>query len=135
MKKKAFWRLILLLYAGLIFALSSLPFRGGEPLLPVPYGDKVLHFAEFFLFGLLAVASSFGRRPIPTAFLIAALYAGTDEFHQLFVPLRDASFADWGADLAGAAFAVLVVVLLPRRSLSGVRPGFILTGRDSDKGE
>lgn len=135
MKKKAFWRLILLLYAGLIFALSSLPFRGGEPLLPVPYGDKILHFAEFFLFGLLAVASSFGRKPILTALLLAAFYAGTDEFHQLFVPARDASFADWGADLAGAIFAALVVVLFLRIPLPGVRPRFILTGRDSDKGE
>ncbi len=135
MKKKAFWRVILLLYAGLIFALSSLPFRGGEPLLPVPYGDKILHFAEFFLFGLLAAASSFGRKPILTAFLLAAFYAGTDEFHQLFVPSRDASFADWGADIGGALFALLLVVLFLRRSLPGARPGFILTGQDSDKGE
>jgi len=135
MNRKTLWRLLLLLYAGLIFALSSLPFRGGEPILPVPYGDKILHFAEFFLFGLLAAASSFGRRPLLTAFLLTALYAGTDEFHQIFVPSRDASFADWGADLGGAVFAVLVAVMFLRASLPGVGPGFILTGRDSDKGE
>jgi VanZ family protein len=40
---------------------------------------------------------------------ITGLYALGDEFHQLFVPGRRASFLDWGIDFVGAAFAVLML--------------------------
>ena len=40
---------------------------------------------------------------------IAGVYAISDEFHQLFVPGRHAAFVDWGIDLVGAAFALLML--------------------------
>ena len=134
-KRKALWRGLLIAYAAAIFAGSSLPMTNGTPLLPFPGGDKILHFGEFFLFGLLAAAGALGKRPILTAFLLTAVYAGTDEFHQIFVPTREASIADWGADVAGAAFAMGTAFLLLRWTLSGVHRRFILNGRKSDKGE
>ena len=39
--------------------------------------------------------------------LVAALYAATDEFHQAFVPSRDASVVDVLLDTAGASLGVL----------------------------
>lgn len=41
------------------------------------------------------------------ALLVAALYAATDEFHQSFVPSRDAAVADVLLDTAGAALGLL----------------------------
>jgi hypothetical protein len=135
MNRKLFWRTVLIAYAGAIFYLSSLPLTNGGPLLPIPGGDKILHCGEFFLFGLLAAAGSFGKRPILAAFVLTAVYAGSDELHQLFVPARDASIADWGADIAGGIIAAGTAFLFLRRTLSGVHRRFILNGRKSDKGE
>ncbi|MCJ7831586.1 MAG: VanZ family protein [Dehalococcoidia bacterium] len=45
------------------------------------------------------------------SFVLAALYAASDEYHQGFVPGRDASWADWGLDVAGAAAAMLLTAL------------------------
>jgi len=127
------WRVALLIYAGLIFALSCLPFSGGRPILPIPYGDKVIHFGEFFLFALLAAKSSLGKRPLVAAVLLAGFYGGTDEFHQIFVPARDASIVDWGADLAGALCAAGFVLLGVRVPLPGMKHLLILNRRDLDK--
>ena len=134
MSRRWIWRALLIGYAAAIFTVSSFPLTNGGPLLPVPYGDKILHFAEFFLFGLIAAAGSLGRRPVLTALLLTGFYAGTDEFHQIFVPARDASIADWGADFVGAIFAALILVLLQRTALSSMRHRFILNRRNSDKG-
>lgn len=48
------------------------------------------------------------------AVLAAALYAGSDEFHQLFVAGRAGKFSDVLIDSAGAALGVAVWVLLVR---------------------
>ncbi len=48
--------------------------------------------------------------------LIATLYAATDEFHQLFVDGRACLFKDVMIDSAGAAFAAIVILLIVIRS-------------------
>jgi len=97
------WALALALYAGLIFWLSSQPFPEGPPLFRFPHGDKVLHLLEYGLFGLLVWGTFRPRagRGLAWSLLLAAGYAGSDEFHQSFVPTRSASLADWGVDLLG----------------------------------
>ncbi len=103
--RRWFWWGLLILYAGAIFALSHAPVAVGE--LPFPHFDKCLHAVEFALF--FAVAwKAMNRRVLPT-FVLTAIYAGTDELHQLFVVMRTASALDLAADLLGATIALLVL--------------------------
>ena len=118
-KSRLLWTVLLFLYAGVIFALSSLPMTREEPLVPIPQGDKLLHGLEFFLFFLLCW-KALPRHRILFSFVLTGIYAGSDEFHQLFVPTRVASFFDWLADLAGGGTAAILIYLfaylpLPRR--------------------
>ena len=129
------WRIVLIAYAALVFALSSLSLRGEGSMFPFPQGDKLAHFLEFGLFAVLAAKASFGKRPLLYAFALTAIYAGTDEFHQIFVQYRDPSLADWGADVIGAATAVIGLSLLRSGALLGPMRRFILNRRDSDKGD
>ena len=86
---------------------SSLPGSSVQKLLWVSW-DKVYHIIEFG--GLAAtIIWAMGRvrstkwSPLMLAigFIIAAMYAPLDEYHQSFVPGRDASVADMTADWAG----------------------------------
>ncbi len=103
-----------LAYATLIFALSSL--SRPEETLPsflTDLGDKTLHLVEYGLFGALcyrafryAAGVRGARYSLPLSILAAALYGVTDEVHQAFVPLREASVWDWLADTVGATVGV-----------------------------
>ena len=55
------------------------------------------------------------RRAALLAFLIASLYAVTDEYHQTFVEGRNGSPIDWAIDSAGAALATLRLRSAPSR--------------------
>jgi len=108
------------LYAALIFALSSL--SRPQDLVPpalLSY-DKLLHLAEYAVLGLLvARALGAGGRPPARAFagalLLASLYGASDELHQAFVPGRTADVLDWAADSAGAALGAGAIAFLRRR--------------------
>ncbi len=103
-----------LAYATLIFVLSSL--SRPEETLPsflTDLGDKTLHLVEYGLFGALcyrafryAAGVRGARYSLPLSILAAALYGVTDEVHQAFVPLREASVWDWLADTVGATVGV-----------------------------
>jgi len=87
------------LYAGLIFLLSSIS-RFPEST-PSFYGlDKVLHFILYLLFGWLicrwlAADNSFLRQNrFWMTVAIGTLYGFSDEWHQSFVPGREASLWD-----------------------------------------
>ena len=103
MRERIPWTLALALYAGLIFWLSSQSFPEGPPLFRFAYGDKLFHLLEYGLFGLLAWKAfrPQGGRGLAWSLFLTAGYAGSDELHQLLVPTRSASLADWGADLLG----------------------------------
>lgn len=49
---------------------------------------------------------------IVCGWLIATIYAATDEFHQLFVDGRACLFTDVMIDSAGAAFAAVIILLI-----------------------
>ncbi len=115
----------MILYAGAIFALSHASIAAGEP--PFQHFDKVFHAAEFALFFAVAWKAT-GRRLLPT-FVLTAVYAGTDELHQMFVATRTASALDLAADLLGATIALLVLAsgrrllaFLSRRILGRIQP-------------
>ena len=100
-----------LVYAGLIFFLSSQSQFPEE--FPSFFGfDKVVHFVEYYIFGWLLYRwfSSpdwvWGRRGVLLMTLLVGIgYAVGDEWHQSFVPGRDASFFDVLLDAAGIAVA------------------------------
>jgi VanZ family protein len=102
------------LYAALIFFLSSLSDTDiYVPALSIPHADKVLHA---LLYGPLAILTYRAFRyasgtwsAMHAVFLAVAAstaYGMTDEFHQAFIPMREANvwdlFADWMGSLAGA---------------------------------
>ncbi len=132
-KTRVVWSILLILYAGAIFALSSLPLTGGEPLLPFPNGDKLLHFLEFSLFFFISWKAIPVRRRVLCSLLITALYAGSDEIHQIFVATRTASLLDWLADFAGGAAAAGLTILLARTSLFTVWVRRILGPSDKEE--
>jgi len=113
-----------LLWAALIFTLSSIP-RLTPPLIGLKPSDKLYHFIEFTIFGLLLIQAlryrySFNRRPaaIGWAVVLGILWGALDEFHQLFVAGREASLLDALADTGGVLLAAGLawLWLLKRRS-------------------
>ena len=114
-----------LLWAALIFSLSSIP-RLAPPPVGLRLSDKVYHFIEFGIFGLLLIRA-FGYRYGPAewplalrrAVLLGILWGTLDEFHQLFVTGRDATLMDALADAAGVlAVAGAAWWWLARRKIS-----------------
>lgn len=78
---------------------------------------KTAHAGEYAALGMLMYSTVSGyfawsrkRRGI-TAWLAAAAYAASDEFHQLFVPGRSGQISDVLLDGAGAAAGILLCML------------------------
>ncbi len=111
-------------WATLIFISSSLPVRLEERPFPIPI-DKLAHIGVYAILCALllrALLQSTALRPTAAcllAVLLTSLYGASDEFHQSFVPLREADLFDWLADTVGALMAVAAYGLWKvRRSLS-----------------
>jgi VanZ family protein len=90
-------------YMAAIFYVSSLP----QPVVP-PGGDKPWHLLAYLGLGVVTVRALAGGLPgfidlriAAMAISIAAGYAATDEFHQMFVPGRSAQWSDLLADAVG----------------------------------
>jgi len=105
---RAMWRWgPLVAYLAVIFVGSSIPG------LPDPgVSDKTAHLAEYGVLGVLMVRGLVGRAwtspslvAALSAVLLCALYAASDEVHQLFVPTRQFDVFDMIADASGAALA------------------------------
>ena len=93
-----------------IFFFSSL---SGPPGARFPIISIAYHFIVFFLFAFFLLASIKGKGKIKLKYLIIAiiisvLYAFSDEFHQSFVPGRDAGIKDILTDTAGIFFSSLI---------------------------
>jgi len=99
----------LMAYCNLIFWLSS------QSSLPSPllfsHQDKVIHLGAYFIMGILAWRF-FNDYINSTDILICvslsycSLYGISDEWHQSFVPGRNADYLDWVADTLGASLAL-----------------------------
>ena len=105
------WTLLLLLYAVGIGYLSSRPLEVAQEA-GVYHLDKLFHAVEFGLFLFLAWRAT-GKRLI-AAWILTVAFAASDEVHQAFVPMRDASLFDVLADVLGAT---LVAGVLWRNAL------------------
>lgn len=100
--KQWIWIGLLVLYAAGIGILSHQSLGTGSPAL-FPHVDKLYHVMEFGLFFYLAWQAA-GRRWW-IAWLLTIAFAASDEWHQSFVPARDASLLDLVADLVGAGLS------------------------------
>lgn len=113
------------LQMAVIFGASSLPNLGS---LPGNISDKTGHIIGYALLSLLLIrALARGRaegitwRTVAIAIAFSTLYGASDEFHQKFVPGRNADVFDVLADIAGAASAAVIAVAFRavRRSQRG----------------
>jgi len=102
-------------WAGLIFALSSIPDLGtglgGWDLVL----RKLAHAAEYAVLGALLLRAT--KRAGP-AFTLGALYAVSDELHQALVPGRQGALVDVAIDAVGVACGVLLWQRARARSLA-----------------
>lgn len=92
------------LWMLLIFILSSIP-GNAFPKQPFPHFDVVVHFVEYSILGFLwhkALKGKFG-----IVVVICILFAISDEFHQIFVPLRECSIIDLAIDSIGIFAGIL----------------------------
>lgn len=97
------------LWAALIFALSSIPDLGtglGAWDLAL---RKLAHLAEYAVLGGLLLRAVRGA---PGALLLGSAYALTDEVHQAFVSGRHGAPVDWLIDTVGVALGVMLAARL-----------------------
>jgi hypothetical protein len=99
-------------WAGLIFALSSIPDLGTGLGTWDLVLRKLAHAAEFAVLGFLLLRA-LGQEPAALALGIA--YAASDELHQHFVPGRQGSVLDVLLDSVGVAAGVVVFKALSDR--------------------
>jgi len=104
------------IYAAAIFASSSL---SAVPAPPPHFTDKHVHLLAYAGLALLLIRAFAGGRwsavtvaTLVHAALITVAYGVTDEWHQSFVPGRDADLRDVVADALGATLAVGAVGIL-----------------------
>jgi VanZ family protein len=97
-------------YLALTYYVSSRPWVPGASMVP----DVVLHTAEFSVLTVLLVNALSGAVAVRhragalwAALLFGVVYAVIDEFHQSFVPGRDASVRDSAVDIAATGLTVL----------------------------
>ena len=111
-------------WATAIFYLSSQsrPLGRRWPSLPAALAH-VFEFAVLaaLLHRALAADPPRRKRAVAPAFVLTALYAASDELHQIFVPERTATPAEYGLDLLGASLGLWVS--LWRARLPGQRSG------------
>jgi VanZ family protein len=93
------------LWAGLIFALSAVPNLGTGLGTWDFVLRKIAHTLEYAILGALVFRAT---RRAPVAIALASAYAVTDEFHQTFVGGRHGSPVDWLIDTAGVLIGVAV---------------------------
>jgi len=110
-----------------IFFFSSL---SGPPGAKFPMISIAYHFIVFFLLAFFLLASINGKGKIKLKYLIIAtiisvLYAFSDEFHQSFVPGRDAGIKDILTDSAGIFSSILTYSYINKKSTNKNPPHII----------
>ena len=116
-RRGAFYFFPLLAYAALIFYGSSQSRWLFEP--PDFFSsDKIYHFLEYAIFGVLLarVLKAYGFPPslrgkMIGVLVISFLYGASDEFHQWFVPGRFATFGDLLADSLGGGLGGFIFLI------------------------
>ncbi|MBI4415560.1 MAG: VanZ family protein [Euryarchaeota archaeon] len=102
-------------YALLILAVSSVP-GTSVPAIGVSWGDKLLHAAEYAVFGvlLLVPVRDLGSRGDALVLAVGGGFAALDEAYQTAVPGRFGDVADVAMDLVGLLLVVLAHMIARR---------------------
>ena len=80
---------------------------------------KCAHASEYAVLGILLMLAWNSympdmKRGSLSMFAVGALYAASDEFHQLFVPGRSGRLTDVLIDLAGLLAGIFLIYILPK---------------------
>jgi VanZ family protein len=120
------WAGVLYRAPAVLFA-AALFWASSRPRLPLPdlgfaLQDKIGHglvYAVFSLLIYLALAKPrpLVRHPHAGAVVLGALYAASDEWHQLAVPGRTGEIGDLVADIVGIVLAQLCLIWYRHRRL------------------
>jgi len=118
-RRLAAW-LPVVIWAGVIFALSSVP--GPQlPTVDLPQSDKLAHATVYGVLGAFAFRAtrlswSSPRSPLVTAaaaVAIATVYGISDELHQMLTPQRTPDWHDVVADMMGGVLGAVVMMTVP----------------------
>lgn len=106
----------------LILLIATIFIGGEQPgagtLFPHPW-DKVVHFTVYGGIGMLA-GLAFPRWPLLAVVMFTVGVGACDEFHQAFLPGREAGLPDLLADLVGVLIFLPLLMLMRRR----LRPAY-----------
>jgi VanZ family protein len=103
----ACWLAALVAYVAAILPQQEAPHLGGS--------DKLDHMVAFFTVTVLA-RLAYPRASVIRLFVPIALFGGFIELSQMVPALhRDAEWADWFADMAASAFALLIATPIVHR--------------------
>ncbi|MCX7983484.1 MAG: VanZ family protein [Bacteroidetes bacterium] len=121
MKQFLQYQLPLLLWAIMIFVLSSIP---RLPEIEAPIGtDKLVHVMVYFLFCWLSYRAIkhqdkykfLQSHAVLVALFMTVIYGYLDEVHQLYVEGRTYDLYDWGADALGAILFIALLSMHQKR--------------------
>ncbi len=122
MKKFIRYYLPALIWLILIFTLPY-TIRHNSINLGIKNLDKVVHFVEFVIFGLLfmrALYYGFTNKDKSKTILITVgvslFIAAFDEFYQIYIPGRMASMFDFTADFLGIISALFIFIIVTKKS-------------------
>ncbi len=104
-------------WAAVIFVLSSIPGRSFPDIAGVVGVDKLAHMGVFGVLGFLVARAvgGGGARAFLVAAIVASAYGAVDELHQQLTPGRDSSVWDFVADTLGGAVGAAANLYLARR--------------------
>ncbi|CRK81300.1 VanZ family protein [Neobacillus massiliamazoniensis] len=144
MKSRWFWWALVLLWCIQIFYFTALPVYNDEhtrgfltrffthafPSIHTVIIDVIDYYirklAHITVFGILALlfktAISNKPRPYIYAWIFTTLYAGTDEWHQMYVPGRTASIIDVLIDSTGAFIFLICMFLWKKNKQKALSP-------------
>ena len=113
------------LYSGIIFYASSLP--DVKPPLDIKNVDKAVHVLEYLPFGFLLARAFVQQWPGIKIWQVVTigslLYGISDEYHQSFVPGREAGVADVVADTIGGFLGAWIYLFRQKRVTNKQRAG------------
>ena len=120
LRENKIWSVILtILIAIEIFYFSTL--KGGTGGTGIKLIPVIYHFSVFFLFAFfLFISINYKEIKISKVILvliISIIYAISDEIHQIFIPLRDASTGDILIDTLGICFAVIIALIIKKKRI------------------
>lgn len=110
-----------IIFMGLIFIFSSLPSIDIPSFGKLDFSIKKLGHALGYALLAPAYLRGIGKKgnaDIAAAWVMAIMYAFTDETHQAFIPGRSSSMMDVGIDGIGALAGLSPIILLTLRTLN-----------------